>query len=183
MKNFVVLTGFSLFLLILQTTIIPDIIGGIFGLLTFTTLASIKINFLLIIVVFCGLHRKLLEGVVIASILGYFMDLFSPGHLGLYSLLFVILFLMIKNISSKIYFKAEFMNVFWTFTATITSNFFILIMYATTENFENFYASFLKMLLPEALLNAFAAPFVFKILKLLDLLTDKTMEDETTLNY
>jgi len=179
MNNFVVLIGFSLFSLILQTSIVPDITSSIFGALHFETFASIKINFLLIIVVFCGLQRKLLEGVVLASILGYFMDLFSPGHLGLYSFLFVIFFLMVKSISSKIYFKAEFMNVFWTFTATIVSNFSILLVYSTTDNFENFYLSFLKMLFPEAVLNALASPFIFKILKLIDLLTDKTIEDET----
>jgi hypothetical protein len=73
------------------------------------------------------------------------------------------------------------MNVVWTFTATIISNLLILLAYSATDTFGNFSISFLKMLIPEAFLNALAAPLIFKILKIIDILTNKTMDDEDTI--
>ncbi len=183
MKNFIAVIFFSLIFLILQTSVMADAMTSFFLFLNLPSCAQIKINFLLIIIVYIGLNRHMLEGVLIASLLGYFMDLFSPGHFGLHSFLFVIIFLVIRTISTKIYFKAPLMNTFWTINVTLVSNIFLLLIYSTSDNFENFYLSFLQIIFPEALLNGLFAPIIFNFFKVLDLVTDKTMEDEKVITW
>ncbi|NIQ95783.1 MAG: rod shape-determining protein MreD [Desulfuromonadales bacterium] len=76
----------GLLFMLLQTTIIPWVVPALF-----------KPDLLLILVIYIGLGEPLLRGAALTYLLGMLHDVFAGSYLGLYGLVFLVLFLAARG--------------------------------------------------------------------------------------
>lgn len=134
---------------VLQTSVLPVHVAGPF-----------KPDLLLIAMVFMALRGPVAQGAFLAWILGLIKDVFSGLYLGLNAFTFLIIFLVIKNISDLLYAESGELFVVTVSAATlacVTANLILLLMLTATPGIMY---SMLAGLLPHLLANAFAASLV-----------------------
>lgn len=81
----------GLFFIVLQTTLLqalPSWMGAP--------------DLLFILLIFCAVHVDLVPGIMLALFFGFCMDLVAGLYLGVYATIYLLLFLLIKAISSKL---------------------------------------------------------------------------------
>ncbi len=76
----------GLFFMLLQTTVIPWAVPAMF-----------KPDLLLILVIYIGLSESLVRGAALTYLLGTLHDVFAGAYLGLYGLVFLVLFLAARG--------------------------------------------------------------------------------------
>ena len=81
----------GIFLIVLQTTV-----------LQFLPVWLGKPDLLFLLVVYLACHADILRGALVILILGFFMDVFSGVFLGLYPVIYLLVFVFIKGISHRI---------------------------------------------------------------------------------
>ena len=134
---------------VLQTSILPVHVAGLF-----------KPDLLLVATVFLALRGPVAQCALLAWMLGLIKDVFSGLYLGLNAFSFLIIFLVIKNISDLLYAESGELFVVTVSAATlacVTSNLLLLLMLTSTPGIA--YSMFAG-LLPHLLSNAFAASLV-----------------------
>ena len=134
---------------VLQTSVLPVHVSGPF-----------KPDLLLVAMVFMALRGPVIQGALLAWILGLIKDVFSGLYLGLNAFTFLVIFLVIKNISDLLYAESGELFVVTVSVATlacVTVNLILLLMLTATPGIMY---SMLAGLLPHLLANAFAASLV-----------------------
>lgn len=134
---------------VLQTSVLPVHVAGPF-----------KPDLLLVAMVFMALRGPVIQGALLSWILGLIKDVFSGLYLGLNAFTFLIIFLVIKNISDLLYAESGELFVVTVSAATlacVTVNLILLLMLTATPGIMY---SMLAGLLPHLLANAFAASLV-----------------------
>jgi rod shape-determining protein MreD len=117
-------------------------------------------DLLLIFTVFFALRGSFQSGTPLAWGLGLLKDVFSGVYLGLNAFTFLIIFLVIKSMSDRLYAESGFLFVVTVVVATlacITGNFLLLLMFTKTQGIAY---SMSSALIPNLLINAFAASLV-----------------------
>lgn len=117
-------------------------------------------DLLLVITVFVALRGSFQSGTPLAWTLGLFKDVFSGLYLGLNAFTFLIIFLVIKSVSDRLYAESSFLFVVTVMAATfvcITGNFLLLLMFTKTQGIAY---SMSSALIPNLLINAFAASLI-----------------------
>jgi len=117
-------------------------------------------DLLLVITVFVALRGSFQSGTPLAWLLGLLKDVYSGLYLGLNAFTFLIIFLVIKSVSDRLYAESGFLFVVTVVTATffcITANFMLLLMFTKTPGIAY---SMSSALIPNLLINAFAASLI-----------------------
>jgi len=134
---------------VLQTSILPVHVAGPF-----------KPDLLLVAMVYLALRSPVVQGALLAWVLGLIKDVFSGLYLGLNAFSFLIIFLVIKSISDLLYAESGELFVVTVGAATlacVASNLIMLLMLTSTPGIAY---SMTAGLLPHLLANAFAASLV-----------------------
>lgn len=138
--------------LILQVTLLPAYIADPF-----------KPNLLLIVVVWLGLRATPVRGALLAYLLGLVQDSCSGLYLGLNGFSFLMTFLVLQNISHRLYADNRYLMTLAVFIATIACGLAHLVLLALFSAAEGIYAALLVSLIPQGAVNALVASVVFGI--------------------
>lgn len=134
---------------VLQTSVLPVHLAGHF-----------KPDLLLVAMVYLALRSSSTSGALLAWGLGLIKDVFSGLYLGLNAFSFLLIFLVIKNISDLLYAESGELFVVTVSAATlacVTVNLLLLLMLTSTPGISY---SITASLLPHLFANAFAASLV-----------------------
>jgi rod shape-determining protein MreD len=134
---------------VLQTSVLPVHLAVPF-----------KPDLLLVAMVYLALRSSITSGVFLAWMLGLIKDVFSGLYLGLNAFSFLLIFLVIKNISDLLYAESGELFVVTVSAATlacVTVNLLLLLMLTSTPGISY---SITANLLPHLFANAFAASLV-----------------------
>lgn len=134
---------------VLQTSVLPVHLAGPF-----------KPDLLLVAMVYLALRSSSTSGALLAWGLGLIKDVFSGLYLGLNAFSFLLIFLVIKNISDLLYAESGELFVVTVSAATlacVTVNLLLLLMLTSTPGISY---SITASLLPHLFANAFAASLV-----------------------
>ena len=134
---------------VLQASVLPVHVAG-----------SFKPDLLLVAMVYLALRGSIASGALLAWLLGLIKDVFSGLYLGLNAFSFLIIFLVIKSISDRLYAESSELFVVTVSAATlacVTANLILLLMLTSTPGISY---SMSTSLLPHLLANAFAASLV-----------------------
>jgi rod shape-determining protein MreD len=133
----------------LQASVIPVYISD-----------SFKPDLLLIVTVYLALRGSFKVGSPLSWFLGLLKDIFSGLYLGLNAFVFLVIFLVIKNVADRLYAESEFLFVLTVLAATLASatiNILLLVMFT---NIPGIAYAFFSVLIPHVLTNAFAASLI-----------------------
>lgn len=178
MKNILITLLIAIFSIVLQTTIVANIFKSIFLTINLNWLSFMTIDLCFILVVYMGFNRDLLEGVILVAVIGYLMDLFSPAYIGLYSLVNILIFVLVKLTYDKFYTGFRGIIFLIVLVMTFIQGGIIILILSLSDIFNNFYLGFIKILPVQAVLNGLAAPIVFKFLAFVDKASGKEMKKE-----
>ncbi len=134
---------------VLQTSVLPVHVADAF-----------KPDLLLVATVYLALRGPVASGALLVWVLGLIKDIFSGLYLGLNAFSFLIIFIVIKNISDLLYAESGELFVVTVSVATVacvTANLILLLMLTSTSGISY---SMITGLLPHLLANAFAASLV-----------------------
>lgn len=121
---------------------------------------SFKPDLLLVIMAFIALRVSFEVGAPLAWLLGMFVDVCSGLYLGLNAATFLILFLVIKSVSDRLYADSAILFVLTVAGVTLavcTLNLLLIIMFTATPGIA--YSMFSDVF-PRLLVNAFVASIV-----------------------
>jgi rod shape-determining protein MreD len=119
-----------------------------------------KPDLLLVIMVYLALRGPFETGAPLAWLLGMLNDVYSGMYLGLNAATFLISFIVIKNISDRLYADSAILFILTVAGVTVavfTLNLLLLIMITASSGLAY---SMLSDLIPRLLVNAFAASIV-----------------------
>lgn len=119
-----------------------------------------KPDLLLVIMVFLALRGSIETGAPLAWLLGMLSDVFSGLYLGLNALAFLISFVIIKNVSDRLYADSAILFVLTVAGVTVAGlalNILLLIMFTSSPGIAY---SMLSDIIPRLLVNAFVASIV-----------------------
>lgn len=119
-----------------------------------------KPDLLLIIMVFIALRGSFEIGAPLAWLLGMFNDIFSGLYLGLDAIAFLISFIIIKNVSERLYAKSAILFVLTVAAVTLsvfTIDLILMIMLTTSHGIAY---SMISDIIPRLLVNTFIASII-----------------------
>jgi rod shape-determining protein MreD len=134
---------------VLQTSVLPVYLENAF-----------RPDLLLIIMVFVALRGSIEAGIPLSWTLGLLKDVFSGLYLGLNAFTFLLIFLLIKSVSERLYAESGFLFVITVAVATLISvsaDFLLLLMFTTTQGIAYTIG---VTIFPHLLVNAFAASMI-----------------------
>jgi rod shape-determining protein MreD len=123
-------------------------------------------NLLIIIVVYLGLRVGGWHGGVLAFLLGLLDDSFSGIYLGLSAFSFLAIYMAMRNVSGRLYTDSLLLTLMVVVLATIANGLLHLLLLLLFSAASGIYRSLLPALIPQALVNAFAASLVFSLPRL-----------------
>lgn len=132
--------------LVLQTSVLP-----------FHIMTAFKPDLLLIVMVYLALRESLEFGAPLAWGIGLLKDVFSGLYLGLNAFSFLVIFVVIKQLSDRLYAESASVFVVAVSAATlacVSANLILLLMFTATPGIVY---SVGTGLVPHLLANAFAA--------------------------
>ncbi|MDR3580987.1 MAG: rod shape-determining protein MreD [Oryzomonas sp.] len=134
---------------VLQSSVLPIYIASPF-----------KPDLLLVFMVFLALRVSFMTGASLSWVLGLVKDVFSGLYLGLNALSFLLIFMVIKHISDRLYTGSSSLFVIAVSIATLScASIDMLLLVMFTESPGIAY-SMSAGLVPHLLVNAFVASFV-----------------------
>jgi rod shape-determining protein MreD len=136
--------------LLCQVTVLPAYLADPF-----------KPNLLLIVVVWLGLSTPLMWGAFLAYLLGLVQDSWSGLYLGLNGFCYLLVSLVLHNISHRLYADSRYLMTLAVFIATIACGLMHLLLLALFSSAGGILISILASILPQALVNALVASLVF----------------------
>lgn len=134
---------------VLQSAVLPVHIASPF-----------KPDLLLIFVIYLALRGSFAAGAPLSWVMGLVKDVFSGLYLGLNAFSFLLIFMVIKNISGRLYTESDSLFVITVSVATLSCvslNLLLLVMFTASPGIAY---SMGTGLVPHLLVNAFAASLV-----------------------
>lgn len=138
---------------VLQVTVLPAFIADPF-----------KPNLLLVVAVWISLTVAHPWGAVILYLLGLLQDTVSGLYLGLNAISYLLTFLVLNNISHRLYTDSRYLMILAVFVATLACGIAQLLMLALFSSADGIFAPLLSSLLPQGFVNALAASLLFGFL-------------------
>ncbi|MBW2648394.1 MAG: hypothetical protein JRC53_01030, partial [Deltaproteobacteria bacterium] len=118
MIYYLLLPFFSLLLLTIQITIFDILFLGKAGL-----------EISLILVVYAGFYLSIKRGIALSFILGFFLDCITGVVPGFFVLSYVLIFLISKGVSFKVYAGVTIFTIGFTFICALFGKLLIVLMY------------------------------------------------------
>lgn len=158
MIYYLLLPVFSLLLLVFQTTVLDLFFLGKIGL-----------EVSLILVVYAGFHLDIMKGGVLALVLGFFLDCITGGVGGLFTVVYVAVFLLSRVVSLRIYAEGIAFIMCFTFICIFSEGIITVLIYNFICGADMSY-NILRVFLPQALVAGVLSPALFVIFERLEVL-------------
>lgn len=139
--------------LLCQITVIPSLIADPF-----------KPNLLLVVVVWVSLTVSTLWGALLVYLIGMIQDSVSGLCLGLNGVSYLLLFLVLHRIANRLYAESRYLMTLSVFLATLACGISQLILLALFSSAGGIVTTLVSSLVPQSLVNAFAASLFFTLL-------------------
>ena len=164
MKRFLLMVLLGLGIIFLQTWLFPS-------LLPF----RLKPDLFLIFVVYIGVYAEFHRGAALSLLFGWFQDVFAGNSMGLYGLVFLIIYFLVRYGASRI--NAEALGTFYylVFFGTLSEAFLVCFFQTFFTDAGMLWYVVIQNLFPQVLLNMLFAFLLLKILWLLCWLTETTV--------
>ena len=148
MIYYLLLPVFSLLLLTIQVTV--------FDLLSF---GKTGLELSLILVVYAGFHLSVVRGGILSIVLGFFLDCITGVVPGFFVFSYVLIFLISKGASLKVYAKGMVFTIVFTFVCVLFEKFLIILIYRGLYGINVFYDILNVSLLQAVIVGVFAPAF------------------------
>lgn len=161
MKRFFLMILLGLTIIFLQTWLFPS-------LLPF----RLKPDLFLILVVYFGIYAEFYRGAAFSLLFGWFQDVFAGNSMGLYGLVFLMIYFIVRYGASR--FNAEALGTFYylVFFSTLTEAFLVCFFQTFFTAAGMLWYIVIQNLLPQLLLNMLSAFLFVRILLLLQWTTE-----------
>lgn len=143
---------FGLVFMLLQTTIIPWVLP-----------AFLKPDMLLILVIYISLSEPLLRGALLTYFLGILHDVFAGAYLGLYGLVFLILFIACRTAMRWFDTENAPLLLALVFFGTILKGFLVLFALGLFADAGNVWPLIIRIIPTQALASLVAAMIVLLV--------------------
>ena len=149
MIYYLLLPIFSLLVLTIQVTVFDILFFGKAGL-----------EISLILVVYAGLNLSVVRGGILSFILGFFLDCITGVMPGFFVLNYILIFVISKAVSLKVYAGGIIFTVGFTFLCALLGKLLIVLMYEVLYGINVFY-DILNVSFLQALVTCVSAPAFF----------------------
>lgn len=156
MAYFIVLPFFTLLLIVLQRTLLELLFGGRIG-----------IEVSLILVIYAGFHLDMLKGGVLAILAGFLLDCLSGTIMGLYTLIYVMIFILSNVLAPRIYGERMLFIMSYTFFCVLLEGLFIFAVYWFVYSTDAS-QGLLRTYFPQALVAGVLSPALFTLFNRLE---------------
>ena len=152
MKRVILPLLLGIFLLILQTTLLP-----------FFPIHRIRPDILLIFTLYLGLSFPPVSGGILAFSIGYLMDLFSGNALGFYALSRPLVFFTAQFFRERFYLEGFYSKFLFAFIYAMLEGLLILILMGALHSapLGDLYPLLFTFLLPQSFMTALVTPLFF----------------------
>lgn len=158
MIYYLLLPVFSLLLLAIQVTVFDVLSFGKTGL-----------EISLILVIYTGFYLSIIRGIALSFVLGFFLDCITGVIPGVFVLSYVLIFLISKGVSLKVYARGVVFTIGFTFACVLFEKFLIILMYRGLYGINVFY-DILSISLLQAVIAGIFAPAFFALFHRLEVL-------------
>lgn len=149
MKGLVSWTALLVMLVVLQTSLLPQVL-----------LSPYKPDLLLVLMVVLALRIPFNTSLPAAYSLGLLKDCLSGIYLGLNAFSFLVVYLVLRLLSDRLYVQNAILLVMTVSVATVATMFLNLILLTIFSESAGLFSSVMTSLIPHLLMNAFAASLV-----------------------
>jgi rod shape-determining protein MreD len=125
-----------------------------------------KPNLLIMFVVYMGFRENIRWGGIGSFLLGLIQDSLSGIYFGLNGFSFLLIFVILKAVSSRLYTDSRALMVIGVFLATVFNGFLSLVLLGVFSIAESMYSTVLSNIFPQSMVNAILAYAVFRIIPL-----------------
>jgi rod shape-determining protein MreD len=153
MVYFFSLPFFSILLIVLQTTVADVIFSG-----------QLVLEISIIIVIYAGFRFSLIRGGILAFVLGFVFDCIAGSVLGLFALIYVLVFLFSFFISGKMVTERSHIIALFTLFCTFLEEFVVVLFYNLAYGFDMLHSTPL-VFLPQAVIIGLLAPVFFYMMR------------------
>jgi len=158
MIYYLVLPFFLLLLLTIQVTV--------FDILTF---GKTGLEISLILVIYAGFYFNIIRGIVLSFLLGFFLDCITGAVPGFFMLIYVLVFLISRGASLKIYARGTVFTMVFTFACLLFEKLLIIIMYGGLYGIDVFH-DVSRISLFQAVVAGLFAPAFFALFHRIEVL-------------
>ena len=156
MAYYIVFPIFTILLVVLQKTLLDLLFGGRIG-----------IEVSLILVIYAGFHFDMVRGGVLAFLTGFLLDCVSGTIMGLYTFIYVMVFILSFLLSPRIYGERMFFIMGYTFVCALLEGIFIIAIYWFIYG-TDVSPVLLRLYLPQALVAGVLSPALFTLFNRLE---------------
>lgn len=149
MTGFLKWTALVLSAILLQTSVLPDYLISFY-----------KPDLLLVLMVFLALRAPIATSLPAAYGLGLLKDCLSGLYFGLNAFSFLIVYLVLKMISDRLYVQNSFLMVITVSASTVATMLINVLLLSIFSQSTGLFSSLMAALIPHLLMNAFVASLV-----------------------
>ncbi|MBN2514466.1 MAG: hypothetical protein JXC33_00365 [Deltaproteobacteria bacterium] len=158
MIYYLLMPVFALLLLVFQTTVLDLFAFG-----------KIKLEISLLIVIYAGFHLDIIKGGVLSFLLGALLDCMTSLIPGFHIIFYMLIFVISKKISSRVYLEGILFIVIFTFLCVFLEGVVVFLIYLFVFDVNISYDIF-NTYLPQALVLSAIGPTCFALFYRLDIL-------------
>lgn len=125
-----------------------------------------KPNLLIMFIVYMGFTERVWWGGVGSFLLGLVQDSLSGIYFGLNGFSFLLIFIILKAVSHRLYTDSRPLMVIAVFLATVLNGLVSLLLLAVFSIAPGLYSTIFSTIIPQGFVNALIAYMVFRILPL-----------------
>jgi rod shape-determining protein MreD len=153
MVYYLFLPFLSILLIVLQNMVADIIFSG-----------SVIVELSVIVLVYAGFRFDLIKGSISAFILGFVFDCICGSALGLFTLIYVLIFLFSFFVSATLITEKMFLIALFTFFCALMEEFIVVLFYNLFYGFDMFHNTPAAFLL-QALIVGLLAPVFFYLMR------------------
>jgi len=158
MIYYLLMPVFALLLLVFQTTVLDLFAFG-----------KIKLEISLLLVIYAGFHLNIIKGGVLSIVLGAFLDCMTCLIPGFHVIFYVLIFIISKNISYRVYLEGISFIVVFTFLCVFLEGVVMFLIYLFVFDVNISY-DIINTYLPQALVLCAIGPACFALFYRLEVL-------------
>jgi rod shape-determining protein MreD len=151
MVYYIVLPFVTILLIVLQRTLLDLLFGGRIG-----------VEVSLVLVIYAGFHLDMVRGGVLAFLMGFLLDCVSGTIMGLYTFIYVMVFILSYLLSPRIYGERMLFIMGYTFVCALLEGLVIFAIYWFIFG-TDVSPGLVRTYLPQALVAGVLSPALFTL--------------------
>lgn len=165
MIYYLLLPFMTIFLVVFQTTLADILFSG-----------RLTLELSLIVVIYAGFRLDLMKGMVLAFVMGFVFDCMSGSVMGLFTLIYLIIFLLSFFVSFRIVSEKLYLIAGFSLICSVLESLILALLYHVAFEFD-MVSNVLVVFVPQAILiSVLSVGFFFAIRKVEGLIYGKTMQ-------